>query len=312
MKERYVKEVDVSLVKFNNENPRQIFDQEAEDKLYFSIKRKGVLVPILVCSDNGKFLLIDGERRVRASIRTGLNKIPANIIEKDSPLEYATKMFHIHNLGVGWRLMATALELQKLKELSKTSKEKELSSLTGLSVVKVRQCNNLLNYPEKFRETILEQEALPKSERKRIGKEKILSDHFFIELSSALNILKRFEPKIFNEFGQDKIINLFIRKRKDGNLKNVTLFRDFKKIIGLKNKKGREIIKNILNKETYTIENGFKESGLQTAFLENKFYKQSALYLDNLGNVKINKNSKNMIHILNKIRGKIEEILQEK
>ncbi|MEK6862926.1 MAG: ParB/RepB/Spo0J family partition protein, partial [Nanoarchaeota archaeon] len=123
MKERYVKEVDVSLVKFNNENPRQIFDQEAEDKLYFSIKRKGVLVPILVCSDNGKFLLIDGERRVRASIRTGLNKIPANIIEKDSPLEYATKMFHIHNLGVGWRLMATAQELQKLKELSKTSKE---------------------------------------------------------------------------------------------------------------------------------------------------------------------------------------------
>ena len=64
--------------------PRQIFSSDEIDELSQSIKKSGVLQPILVRKiNNGKYELIAGERRWRASKKIGLNKIPAIIKEMD-------------------------------------------------------------------------------------------------------------------------------------------------------------------------------------------------------------------------------------
>jgi ParB family chromosome partitioning protein len=73
-------EIDISLIEANPFQPRTVFDQEALDELASSIKEIGVIQPITVRElENGRYQLITGERRFRASTIAGLNRIPAYI-----------------------------------------------------------------------------------------------------------------------------------------------------------------------------------------------------------------------------------------
>lgn len=57
--------------------PRQYFDQAALDSLAASIRESGILQPLVVrAGDNGRFRLIAGERRFRASKLAGLTEVP--------------------------------------------------------------------------------------------------------------------------------------------------------------------------------------------------------------------------------------------
>jgi ParB family chromosome partitioning protein len=66
----------------NPYQPRQNFDEESLLFLSESIKRNGVLQPILVVKvDEGNYQLVAGERRLRASKMAGLEQIPAIVME---------------------------------------------------------------------------------------------------------------------------------------------------------------------------------------------------------------------------------------
>ena len=80
-------QVNIKRLKANEDQPRKIFDDEKLLELSESIKRHGVLQPILVRTiENGEFEIIAGERRYRASMLAGLQRVP--IIIKDlSPRE---------------------------------------------------------------------------------------------------------------------------------------------------------------------------------------------------------------------------------
>jgi len=62
---------------------RQEFDNEFIEELTRSIKREGVLVPIIVRSFKGGFEIVAGEQRWRAAKRAGLKEIPVAVIEAD-------------------------------------------------------------------------------------------------------------------------------------------------------------------------------------------------------------------------------------
>jgi ParB family chromosome partitioning protein len=73
----------------NPEQPRRHFDEEALGELAESIRRHGVLQPIIVKREaDGGYLLVAGERRYRASRIAGLATIPA-LVRDDDPLEIA-------------------------------------------------------------------------------------------------------------------------------------------------------------------------------------------------------------------------------
>ncbi len=73
--------VPIEQLEVNPDQPRQMVGDLTD--LIASITEKGVLEPILVRlnRDNGKFMIISGERRYRASLTAGLHEIPC--IEKD-------------------------------------------------------------------------------------------------------------------------------------------------------------------------------------------------------------------------------------
>lgn len=70
-------EVEVQAVVPNPKQPRRHFDQEKLTELAASIKEHGVVQPIVVRPKNGKYEIVAGERRWRASQLAGLNKVPA-------------------------------------------------------------------------------------------------------------------------------------------------------------------------------------------------------------------------------------------
>jgi len=74
----YFQEVPIGAVTPNPRQPRQVFDEEALDELVDSIREVGLLQPVVVReAEPGRFELIMGERRWRASQRAGLTEIPA-------------------------------------------------------------------------------------------------------------------------------------------------------------------------------------------------------------------------------------------
>ena len=107
----------VSDISPNPDQPRRVFDRESLNELAESIKQHGVLQPLLVSqTEPGKYIIIAGERRWRASKIAGLSKVPAvirtaeeleqlelalveNIQRVDlSPLEQAYAVSRLHEL----------------------------------------------------------------------------------------------------------------------------------------------------------------------------------------------------------------------
>ena len=77
---------DVSLTQINagRFQPREVFDEESLKELTDSIKKHGVISPILVRELGlNKYEVIAGERRMRASIQAGLETIPCLVDQKE-------------------------------------------------------------------------------------------------------------------------------------------------------------------------------------------------------------------------------------
>ncbi len=76
-------EIDIDLIEPNSEQPRSKFAEEKLEELAQSIRINGVVQPIVVRRRGGKFQIVAGERRWRASQKAGLNKIPSLVREVD-------------------------------------------------------------------------------------------------------------------------------------------------------------------------------------------------------------------------------------
>ncbi len=74
----YFAELPISSISPNAKQPRQVFDEESMAELVHSVKEVGLLQPIVVReAGDGKYELIMGERRWRATTVAGLDTIPA-------------------------------------------------------------------------------------------------------------------------------------------------------------------------------------------------------------------------------------------
>lgn len=70
-------ELDPSEIKRDPLQPRQVFDEAKIDELAASLKEHGVIQPLIVRQVGQTYRLVAGERRLRAALRAGLEKVPA-------------------------------------------------------------------------------------------------------------------------------------------------------------------------------------------------------------------------------------------
>ena len=74
----------LSLIDPNKDQPRKSFEKEPLEELAASILENGLLQPILVREwGDGRYQIIAGERRFRASKLAGLSEIPTIVLDKD-------------------------------------------------------------------------------------------------------------------------------------------------------------------------------------------------------------------------------------
>ena len=70
--------IDISLIYANPNQPRKTFDETALKELATSIKTHGIIQPIVLNrAEDGKYMIIAGERRWRAAKMAGLEQVPA-------------------------------------------------------------------------------------------------------------------------------------------------------------------------------------------------------------------------------------------
>ena len=78
-----VQTLKITEVEPNRNQPRKQFDEEALEELADSIKKYGLIQPIVVTKKDGYYQIIAGERRWRASKKAGLSTIQAIVREDD-------------------------------------------------------------------------------------------------------------------------------------------------------------------------------------------------------------------------------------
>ncbi|HSO23715.1 MAG TPA: ParB/RepB/Spo0J family partition protein [Chondromyces sp.] len=132
----------------NPEQPRHRFDDEALEELAASIRRHGVLQPLLVSEDGpDRYLVITGERRLRAARKAGLETVPAVIRERlDSAAQLELAL--VENLQ---RRDLTPLEEARAFEHLRTSlglTQAEIAERVAMDRSTVANALRLLKLPE--------------------------------------------------------------------------------------------------------------------------------------------------------------------
>ena len=138
----------------NPYQPRKVFDEAALNELAASIKEHGVFQPIIAKKSIKGYEIIAGERRVKASLIAGLEKIPAIIRDFND-----TQMMEIALLENLQRENLSAIEeataYKKLQETLNITQE-ELAKRLGKSRSHITNMLGLLSLPEQIQKDINE------------------------------------------------------------------------------------------------------------------------------------------------------------
>jgi ParB family chromosome partitioning protein len=262
VKKSALRELTPDQIRQNPANPRMFFRPEEMDTLLASIKRYGVQVPISVYEDNGRYILIDGERRWRCAKKLNLRVIPALVQSKPSELENMLLMFNIHALREQWDYLTIAKGLPQVialfaSENSSEPNEAELSEATGLTRGQIRRCRFLLELPPKYIGVLEEELLLPKSSQQ-------LSEDFFIEMERSLKTIQNRVPSAIENL--DTARDALIVKFRAGTIGNITDFRKLSKIatsinnVGAKEARVRSALKDIFDPK--------KKTGIEEVYAE--------------------------------------------
>jgi ParB family chromosome partitioning protein len=147
-------ELDVALIDPNPFQPRIFFSEESFDELKKSIEEKGVIQPILVRpGSNGRYEVVAGERRLRATIELGIKMIPAYIKEVTTDEE----MLEIAIIENVQREQLNPIDLAKgyqqlIDECGLT--QEEVAKKIGKDRTTVANIIRCLKLPEKIQESL--------------------------------------------------------------------------------------------------------------------------------------------------------------
>lgn len=141
-----VAEVPLSSLKPNPEQPRHDFDEASLAELADSIREKGVLQPILAeAGREGQYIIIAGERRVRAARLAGLTKIP--VVVRQFSAQEKLEIALIENVQrEGLTPIEEALAYRRLIEMTNLSQD-QVATKVGKDRSTVANTLRLLKLP---------------------------------------------------------------------------------------------------------------------------------------------------------------------
>lgn len=190
-----VLQVPLSRIVPNPYQPRKEFESEALSELADSIRQYGVLQPLLVApGEGGNYILIAGERRLRASIMAGLGTVPVivseyttqqiaeiamieNLQRKD--LHYLEEAEGYETLVNTFHLTQEAMAIRVGKKQSTIANKLRLLKLP----VSVREVLHESELTERHARVLLKLET---EEAQKTILKKVLKDHLNVKQTEAL------------------------------------------------------------------------------------------------------------------------------
>ncbi|HHD56367.1 MAG TPA: ParB/RepB/Spo0J family partition protein, partial [Desulfobulbaceae bacterium] len=148
---------DIDRIEPNPQQPRSYFDPERLQELSESIRRRGVIQPLLVTRAQGnRYHLIAGERRLRAAKMAQKDEVPVVVMDTTSTnerLELALiENIQRHDLNAIEEAVAYA---RLIEEFNLT--QEEVADKVGKKRSTITNTLRLLKLPEPIREDVIEQ-----------------------------------------------------------------------------------------------------------------------------------------------------------
>lgn len=200
-----IKEIEVDLICPNPNQPRKSFEKDKLDELAESIKKYGVIQPIIVKKEDEIYTIIAGERRWRASKIAGLSNIPCII--RDIENKNASEIALIENIQrEDLNPIDEANAYEYIMDRYAITQE-ELSGVIGKSRVYVTNTLRLLNLDDYVKEKIISNE--------------ISQGHARAIISLDKNLQKQITDKIIKEGLSVRDVEKLVRDSKKVKVKKV-------------------------------------------------------------------------------------------
>lgn len=146
------REIPVTLIDLNPDQPRRTFDPQALQELADSIREMGLLQPIVVRPMGGRYQIVAGERRYRAARLAGLTALPC--IEKAFTNEEVRLAALIENLQrQDLNPMEQAVAIRSLMDTASLTQE-EAARRLGKSRSALANTLRLLTLPDSVQQLV--------------------------------------------------------------------------------------------------------------------------------------------------------------
>lgn len=228
------------------DQPRKLFPKESLEGLAASIRENGIIQPLIVRKiEKGKYELIAGERRLKASKMAGLSHVPVVISAVGSDKSYELAL--IENVQrEDLNPVEEALAYKELQEKYHLTQE-EISSRVGKERSSIANFLRLLTLPEEIRGDIIENRlsmgharallSLEEEEARLMLRKRIVREGLSVrevermvrDLKADVQIEKRIQTKVidpqikFVEQEMAKILGTKVRIKQNGNKGKVVI-----------------------------------------------------------------------------------------
>ncbi|MGD0712004.1 MAG: ParB N-terminal domain-containing protein [Bacteroidales bacterium] len=220
------------------ENKEMILSDPSFRSLLESIKRYGVLEPLIVKRiDKNSYLLIDGERRYWASIEARLKEIP--VLTAKNEADGRILAYQVHMLRKQWNKVAETksikqiiLEIEKKSpKLTEVAIKKKIIEITKASNARINDIFKIIKYDD----DIIEKSIL--------GNLKV---SYLVQIdASFVNRIKIYYPNILKTFSENQIRKIIIDKALHHLMDDTRyLIKPFNEVFQYNNQK--ESIENLL------------------------------------------------------------------
>lgn len=149
-----VREISILEIDRNPDQPRRVFDEEALQSLADSIREAGILQPLLVVEEEGRYRIVAGERRFRAARLAGLTTVPC-IVRTFSQQEQMEAALIENIQREDLNAIEEAKAIRQLMENCGYTQEQAAGRL-GKSRPAIANLLRLLNLPEQVQQMVVD------------------------------------------------------------------------------------------------------------------------------------------------------------
>lgn len=148
-----LRHIKITEIAADPDQPRRHFDDGALEELAASIKQHGVLQPIVVTPGKGGYVIVAGERRWRAAVQAGLDRVPALV--RTLTDQHRLEISLIENLQRrDLNILETATAYLKLRDQFNLTLEQIGQNVGGKSVSSISNTLRLLRLPSSVKEAL--------------------------------------------------------------------------------------------------------------------------------------------------------------